>query len=48
MVQADQAAFGAVYARCLSAGPDQLARLKQRGPERYALWERMLRLAKAK
>ena len=48
VVHEDQAEFAKVYALCLDAGPDQLERLKLRSPERYALWERMLRLAKAK
>ena len=48
VVHEDQAEFAKVYALCLDAGPEHLERLAERSPERYALWERMLRLAKAK
>ncbi len=44
----DQAEFARVYAFCLAAGPEQLKKLKARSPQRYALWERMLKLAKAR
>lgn len=48
VVHEDQAEFAKVYALCLDAGSPLLERLKERSPERHALWERMLRLAKAK
>lgn len=48
VVHEDQAEFAKVYALCLDAGPEQLERLQGRSPERYALWERMLRLAGAR
>ena len=48
VVHEDQAEFAMVYALCLDGGGDYLERLKACSPARYALWERMLRLAKAK
>jgi hypothetical protein len=44
----DLAEFARVYALCLDAGKAELAKLKRRSPARYALWERVLRLAKAR
>ena len=48
VVHEDQAEFARVYALCLDGGGDYLEQLRQRSPARYKLWERMLRLAKAK
>jgi len=44
----DLAEFARVYALCLDAGKAELAKLKRRSPARYALWERVLWLAKAR
>ena len=44
----DLAEFAKVYALCLDASKAELAKLKRRSPARYALWERVLRLAKAR
>ena len=40
----DQAEFAMLYGGCLDAGPEALAELRDASPERYALWERILRL----
>ncbi|MAB88939.1 MAG: hypothetical protein CMJ90_05720 [Planctomycetes bacterium] len=48
VVHEDQAEFARVYALCLDAGAAQLKKLRQRSPARYVLWERMLKLAKAR
>ena len=44
----DLAEFAKVYALCLDVSKAELAKLKRRSPARYALWERVLRLAKAR
>jgi len=46
-VHEDHAEFAKLYALCLSAGPEQLAKLRELSPARYAVWERMLVLTKA-
>lgn len=46
-VHEDHAEFAKMYALCLSAGAEQLARLKKLSPTRYAVWEKMLVLTKA-
>ena len=38
----DLAEFAQVYAVCLGAGPEHLAKLKQLSPARFALWEKIL------
>lgn len=48
VVHEDQAEFARVYALCLDGGGDLLDQLQARSPARFDLWERMLRLAKAK
>ena len=48
VVHEDQAEFARVYALCLDGGAKYLERLKQCSPERYALWEQILVLAKAR
>ncbi len=35
--------FAQVYAVCLGAGPEHLAKLKQLSPARFALWEKVLK-----
>ncbi len=44
----DLAEFAAVYAFCLSAGGAELKKLKNESPKRFALWRRILELAKAR
>jgi hypothetical protein len=44
----DLAEFAAVYAICLSAGSAELKKLKNESPKRFALWRRILELAKAR
>ena len=39
----DLAEFSQVYAVCLDAGPEHLARLKELSPRRFALWEKILK-----
>ena len=48
VVHEDQAEFAKLYGLCLNAGEPFLEELRTRSPERYALWERMLELAKAR
>ena len=43
----DLAEFAKVYAFCLSASGAELKKLNEESPKRYALWERILELAKA-
>ncbi len=43
----DLAEFAALYAFCLDSGNGELTKLKRKSPARYALWKRILKLAKA-
>lgn len=38
----DQAEFALLYAICLDAGKEQLAELKKKTPQRFALWQEIL------
>jgi len=46
-IHEDHAEFAKMYALCLSAGPEQLGKLRKLSPARCAVWERMLVLTKA-
>ena len=46
-IHEDHAEFARMYAICLSAGPEHLAKLRKLSPGRYAVWEKMLVLTKA-
>jgi len=46
-IHEDHAEFAKMYALCLDAGPEQLAKLRAMSPGRFAVWEKMLVLTGA-